>query len=178
MTEAELRTRKYVPSIFLKAKDNPDPEYDGYIVMKLIDYDLRSVLQDKARQLIPKSVALKAQSAIKEGGEEAALEVAESSGGQAMIRAMVKLLPEVLVEVKITRLEDGFVIDNYEDMRYEGGLHYVLTELAVVMLGKQNLTKPKKVAKASGKPRRSRSGESVEATNTAPTSPSTSSASS
>lgn len=139
MTE-KIRTRKYVPSTFIESEDHK-PEYSGYVVMKMVDYDLRSILQEKARAKIPKEAIEVAAEAVK-AGEEAVAKVAAASTGGALIRAMVSLLPEVVVEVKITRLDDGLEITSLDDMRYEGGLHNVLTELASVVMGKQRLTKP------------------------------------
>lgn len=179
MTE-DIRTRKYVPSIFVKSEDNPDPDYSGFIEMKMVDYDLRTVLEDKARALIPKEVIEEASAQIdgSDDKQKAAAEIAYAKTGRHMMRAMVSLLPEVIVKIDITRLEDGFKIDNYEDMRYEGGLHHVLTELASVMLGKQKLTKPKESAKASGKQQAVRTEGRAKRTPTATTSANTSNVSS
>lgn len=177
MTEG-IRTRRYVPSIFIKSEDNPEPEYSGFVEMKMVDYDLRTILEDKARSLIPKEVVQEAASKIEENGDEAAAEIAYTQTGRHMMRAMVSLLPEVIVKIEITRNEDGLLIDSYDDMRYEGGLHHVLTELAGAMLGKQKLTKPKESAKASGKRRAAHSEGRNKAAPTATTSANTSSASS
>lgn len=137
-----MRTKSHVPTEFVVSELNPQPEYSGHVVMKMIDYDLRSILQDKARSLVSKDFILKAQKEIGEGGNEAAEKIAGQEDGQQFMRALVSLLPDVVVDVDITRIEDGLKITSLEDMRYEGGLHNVLTELASVMMGKQKLTKP------------------------------------
>src|SRR5690606_36228035 len=115
------------------------PEYEGYVEMKLLDYDGRSIMQEKAAAMIPKDVIEKVKQ-MKEQGSDGE-ELATSSSGQATLRALVKLLPEVIVKIDITRLDDGCKIETWEDIQYEGGLHHVLTELASVMMGKQRLTK-------------------------------------
>lgn len=146
MTE-DIRTRRYVPSTFV-ASEGYEPEYTGYVEMKMIDYDLRSILQEKARDRLPKATMESVTAQVKDGGDEAAQAIAESNAGGALIRAMVSLLPDVIVAIDITRTDDGMKIESYDDMRYEGGLHNVMTELASVAMGKQRLTKPEPSATA------------------------------
>jgi hypothetical protein len=140
----KVRTRKFVPATFKKS-ENYTPKYKGYIEMRMLDYDARAELSERARGMIEKKDVAELQKVAQTKNDEAvAKHLLGSSGGISMVRQMVRLLPEYVISIQIKRLHDGLMITDLEDMLYEGPLNDTVTEVAMALVGKVELpTLPK-----------------------------------
>lgn len=99
-----------------------DSDYEGYVVMRMPDYDERIELSESC-------------SVAREDGDE---EVPQTRVEKLkFMRNLVKRLPEFIVELKITRKSDGYVFDSIDGpMKYDSDMASVISELAGTLVGK------------------------------------------
>jgi len=116
-------TKKFTPSICSEGK------YEGYVILNVPTYDERNDFFFIADYDMEKSI---------EGVEmsEAEKDALTLKKTKARIKNIKDQLPAWIVEINIKRIDDGFIFDSYESVKYDSEVGALGQEMINELIGK------------------------------------------
>lgn len=132
---------KYEPSVCIDVTVPPDgdkPEsvvaalFSGHVMIRVPSYDERCALRDIVQNCDKSMLIIAARVAKGElTKDQAAAEIMDKgqSAGMSITRAIVKLIPEYVVDVHIERRADGYKYKSVNELLYDEGCHRLVEEI-------------------------------------------------
>jgi len=141
-------TVKYTPQlckpVTIPAKDETlerviEPKFSGHVVMRVPTYDERCEMRDRVASADKAMLRISMRIASGEiTKEQAADEIlaSGSSAGVSVTRAAVKMLPEYVKEIHISRVRDSYKYKSFDELLCDEGCNALIEELAGAIFAK------------------------------------------
>lgn len=131
-----MEIKRIVPSICKSVKDEngnvtSEAKYEGFIEMRAPSYDEVMDIQESCQIDVEEG----------ESKDEARARLIKKNSSVAFIRKVAAFVPQFVQKVEIKRLEDGFVFDSFDMLKYDTDMFAVITELATRLVGKHQVGK-------------------------------------
>jgi len=144
--ESKRPTRKVIPKICQPVMNDQtgsnDANYEGYVVLYVPDFDERQdfFMVPELDDMID-AAAMSSKTGSPINVEDAAKSLG-TKRTMAIMKNMRKQLPQWIAEINIKRIDDGFVFDTFDGLRYDSDIGSILQELTTELIGKYRWGNP------------------------------------
>jgi hypothetical protein len=135
-------TETFTPSICKPSGETP-AAYSGSITIRIPDYVERLELTERAGVDMAEMLEKAINKSKGADDPETADTSGKSKGRQAyeQLKFMARIVPEFVLAVDITRVEDGFKFESWDDLAHDSDASICIMEIGPKILGKYNVGK-------------------------------------